>query len=515
MLSQSETEGPAPCPAPFNLAAHVLARGAQMPDRIALAVLGLSGAERWSYARLIGAVRGTGAGLLKAGLKPRDRVLLRLGNTVDFPIAYLGAISVGLLPVPTSSQLTEPEVSAIIDKLAPAAILLSDGIACPATSTPVIDEATLRAMHALSPAPWHMGDPERPAYIVFTSGTAGQPRAVVHAHRALLARQMMFQGWYGLREDDRLLHAGAFNWTYTLGTGLMDPWTIGATALIPAQGVAPDQLPLLLKRHDATLFAAVPGIYRRILMQPLPPLPRLRHGLTAGEKLPENIRRRWQAATGTALHEAFGMSECSTFISSSPECPAAPGALGRAQPGRRIALLGEDGQPVPRGMEGTIAVHRSDPGLMLEYLDAPQATAARYQGEWFLTGDQAHMREDWQIIYHGRADDMMNAGGYRVSPIEVENALLTYPGLTACAVTDVEVKPDVRVIMAFYTAPTPLPEADLAAHMVRQLARYKCPRAFHHVAALPMSANNKIMRRALAPPDPARDSAREDIHGKA
>jgi acyl-coenzyme A synthetase/AMP-(fatty) acid ligase len=511
MLSVSETEGPAPCPAPFNLAAHVLASGAQVPDKIALAVLGLSGAERWSYARLIDAVRGTGAGLLQEGLKPGDRILIRLGNTVDFPIAYLGAISVGLVPVPTSSQLTEPEVSAIIDRLVPAAILLNGGVACPATAIPVIDEATLRAMHTLPPVPWHMGDPERPAYIVFTSGTAGQSRAVVHAHRAILARQMMFEGWYGLREDDRLLHAGAFNWTYTLGTGLMDPWTIGATALIPAQGVASEQLPLLLKRHDATLFAAVPGVYRKILMQNMPPLPRLRHGLTAGEKLPESIRLKWQAATGKALHEAFGMSECSTFISSCPACPAAPGALGRAQPGRRIALLGEDGQPVPRGEEGTIAVHRSDPGLLLEYLDAPEATAARYQGDWFLTGDQAHMDEDGQIIYHGRSDDMMNAGGYRVSPIEVENVLLTYPGLTACAVTDVEVKPDVRVIMAFYTAPDPLPEADLAAHMARHLARYKCPRAFHHVAELPTGANSKIMRRALARPD----LAREDIHGKA
>ena len=104
-----------------------------------------------------------------------------------------------------------------------------------------------------------MGDPDRPGYIIYTSGTSGQPRAVTHAHRAIWARRMMWEGWYGLTENDRLLHAGAFNWTYTLGTGLLDPWTRGATALIPGKGVTPDTLGLLMQQHDATIFAAAPG----------------------------------------------------------------------------------------------------------------------------------------------------------------------------------------------------------------------------------------------------------------
>ncbi|MCA1334335.1 class I adenylate-forming enzyme family protein [Pseudooceanicola marinus] len=490
--------GPAaPCPAPFNMAAHVLAKGQATPDKVALAILGLGRAERWSYARLEAAVRGTATGLRQAGLVPGDVVLMRLGNTVEFPLAYLGAIAAGLVPVPSSAQLTAPEVARLIKITRPAAILLGDGVVCPETELPVLDQAALLAMRDLPAADYHMGDPDRPAYIVFTSGTSGTPRAVEHAHRAIWARQMMHAGWYGLGPDDRLLHAGAFNWTFTLGTGLMDPWTAGATALIPAEGVPLTSLPLLLKRHEATLFAAAPGVYRKLLSDhPTLPLPKLRHGLAAGEKLSDRIRDEWREATGLTIHEAFGMSEISTFLSGSPADPAAPGTLGRPQPGRRVAILGEDGAPVPLGEDGIIAVDRADPGLMRGYLNAPEATAARMSGDWFLTGDLGRMDEDGAITYRGRSGDMMNAGGYRVSPAEVEAALSDLPGVTEIAVTEIEVKQDASVIAAFYTGTEqdPLTLSSLAA---QRLARYKQPRIWQHCDALPRNSNGKLQRPAL------------------
>ncbi|MDU8926890.1 class I adenylate-forming enzyme family protein [Alisedimentitalea sp. MJ-SS2] len=489
----------APCPDPFNFTAHVLGRAGDLPDKIALAVLGPARAERWSYAKLEAAVRGTGTGLLQQGLKPGDIVLMRLGNSVEFPIAYLGAIAVGLVPVPTSSQLTEREVANMIDTLDPAAILLGEGIACPETAIKTILQANLEAMRDLSPCAYDMGDPDRLAYIIFTSGTSGKPRAVMHAHRAIWARGMMHEGWYGLSATDRLCHAGAFNWTYTLGTGLMDPWSVGATALIPAPGTAPEQLPLLLKRHDATTFAAAPGVYRKILQaHETLNLPKLRHGLSAGEKLSESLRDQWQSASGKPVYEAFGMSECSTFISAGPGQPAQAGSLGSPQQGRRVAILDEDtGQPVPLGEDGTIAVSNRDPGLMLGYLDAPEDTAARFRGEWFLTGDHGAMNDKGQIEYHARVDDMMNAGGYRVSPLEVEAALQSVPGLHEIAVTEVEVKSDARVIAAFYTADAPLDEAALKAHAAERLARYKQPRMFVHVDSLPRNPNGKLQRQTL------------------
>lgn len=475
------------------MAAYVLARGAQTPEKIALSVLG---GDDWTYGQLRAAVLGTGTGLLAAGAKPGERILMRLGNTVDFPLAYLGAIAVGLVPVPTASALTAREVAPMIATLDPALILHDPQVSCPDDPRIVPLEA-LRIMRDLPAAAWHQGDPERAGYIIYTSGTSGKPRAVVHAHRAIWARQMMFQGWYGLSARDRVLHAGAFNWTYTLGTGLMDPWTMGATALIPAAGTVAPELPALIAHHKATIFAAAPGVYRQLLNQPMiTPMPNLRHGLSAGEKLPPATGARWEAATGTRVYEAYGMSECSTFISASPAHPTNATVLGRPQKGRRIAILGADG-PVPLGEEGTIAVHRSDPGLMLGYLDAPEETAQKFQGEWFLTGDQGSMDSDHQITYLGRNDDMMNAGGFRVSPVEVESCLARYENLTAVGVAEVVVKEDVTVIAAFYTAAAPLDEDALRRYAEANLARYKQPRLYIHLPALPMGANGKLLRAKL------------------
>lgn len=496
MLSIFDQGPPPPCPAPFNLAAHVLRHAATRADKTALSLLGPDASQDWSYAQLEQAVRGTGAGLLATGLRPGDIVLMRLGNTVDFPIAYLGAIAAGLIPVPTSSQLTVRETAKMIADLAPAAIIRDPDVACAPHDNQITPDA-LRQMRDMAMCDYAMGDPDRMAYIVYTSGSSGNARAVAHAHRAIWARQMMVDGWYGLTPDDRLMHAGAFNWTYTLGTGLMDPWTIGATALIPEPGTNITDLPALLHTHKATIFAAAPGVYRKMLQDhPTLKLPHLRHGLCAGEKLSQHLHDSWTKTTGTTLYEAYGLSEISTFISSSPTQPSHNGALGQPQIGRHVAIVGPDGV-VPMGEPGIIAVHKSDPGLMLGYLHAPGENEARQQGDWFLTGDLGAMGESGQITYLGRDDDMMNAGGFRVSPLEVEAVLAPYPGLTQIGVTDIEVKQDTRIIVAFYTAAAPLDDVALRAYVQDRLARYKQPRAYVHLQALPTGPNGKLLRRAL------------------
>lgn len=494
MLSLTDPAGFPPCPAPFNMACYVLAAGEGMPDKIAMQILRSTGAERWSYARLIGAVRGTATGLLRAGMTPGDRVLMRLGNTVDFPVAYLGAIAAGLVPVPTSTQLTKVEITRMASDLNPALVLATDGVELPDHPAPVLGQAQLHAMQDLPPCDWHMGDPDRAGYIIYTSGSGGSPRAVVHAHRAIWARRMMWDGWYGLTRDDRMLHAGAFNWTYTLGTGLMDPWAIGATALIVDAG-AP--LGLMLKRFDATLFAAVPGVYRQLLKDGRKlDLPHLRHGLSAGEKLPDLTRNAWRDATGGEIFEALGMSECSTYISASPARPAPAQMAGYAQSGRHIAIVDPDATPVPRGQDGMLAIHRDDPGLMLGYL-TNGAPVLPLQGDWFLTGDRACMATDGAIRYVGRDDDMMNAGGFRVSPLEVERAMAEHPDIQEIACTEVPVREGVSVIAAFYTAVAPIDPDTLHEFAAARLARYKQPRVYQHCASLPRSANGKLSRRLL------------------
>ena len=281
MLSIDDKGPFPPCPAPFNLAAHVLWANCADDKDIAMAVLRAEEAEHWSYGRLRRSVLKTAGGLLKAGLKPGDRLLLQLGNTPSFPIVFLAAVAAEILPVPTAAGLTPQEFSRYRDMIRPAAIV-GDG-----ASGTLEPDALGLAKPLAAPV---KGDPDRPAYVIFTSGTSSRAVGVVHAHRAIWARQAMHSGWYDLRHSDRLLHAGAFNWTYTLGTGLFDPWSVGATALVAAENTNPNILPYLMKQHDATLFAAAPGIFRRLLRSKIPALPKLRHAFSAGEKLPTSHR---------------------------------------------------------------------------------------------------------------------------------------------------------------------------------------------------------------------------------
>ncbi len=500
-----------PCPAPFNLAEHVLAGGAGHGEKPALEIIGAPRRVAMTHGALARAVRATASGLRAAGLAPGQRLLMRLGNSVRFPLTFLGAIHAGIVPVPTSPMLTRAEIDRVAETLGADALAFEPGIVLP-TRPPAlrIDAAALDRFRHLPAAPPQMGDPDRPAYVIFTSGTSGRARGVVHAHRAIWARRMMRDDWYGLGRNDRLLHAGAFNWSYTLGTGLLDPWACGATALIPAPGLESGEIFALLKRHRATILAATPGVLRQMLHGTVGRAPHLRHALSAGEKLPESIRDAWRSRTGTDIHEAFGMSECSTFISASPARPAPPGTVGYPQTGRRVAILSDehpcDGAPIEariaaRGQPGVIAIDRGDPGLMLGYLEdggrrisMPESCIA---GNWFVTADRGSMDESGAITCLGRRDDVITAGGYRVSPLEIEAALLAHPAISECAAFEYRVRPDTTIIALAYCAARQIDSAALARHAAARLARYKQPRLFRRLDALPRSAIGKVMRRAL------------------
>jgi acyl-coenzyme A synthetase/AMP-(fatty) acid ligase len=289
------------------------------------------------------------------------------------------------------------------------------------------------------------------------------------------------------------LHAGALNWTFPLGTGRLDPWTVGATALIPAAGTPPTALPALMARSRATILAAAPGVFRQCLRAGFPPLPQLRHGLSAGEALPAALRGHWRALTGTDLHEALGMSEISTYISGAPDRPAPPGTAGYPQPGRHVAILSDDDNPVPRGEPGELAVSTADPGLMRGYLGLPVPT-----GPWFRTGDAAVMAEDGAITHLGRKDDLLNAGGFRVSPGEVEAAFHAIAGLEACAAAQVEPTPGTTIIALFFEASCAIDETRLRQCAEDALARWKQPRHYQRIDALPRTGTGKLVRRSLA-----------------
>jgi len=497
---------------PFNMAAYCLAEAARVhPGKPALIVIADAGAktpaEIWSYRDLEDAVLRCAGALKAAGLAPGDRVLIRLENTSAYAILYFAAIATGLVALPASSQLTAAETSFLLIDSGAAAIAAADDLVLEVPAgvrrfTPHDVETMIRHGERGSYAPTVADDP---AFLIYTSGTTASPKGVLHAQRSALGRRPMYQGWYGLSAQDRVLHAGAFNWTFTLGTGLTDPWANGATAIIYTGERDPALWPRLIASSEATLFAAVPGVYRQMLKYGNPTraaVASLRHGLVAGETPPPSLFDDWAERTGTELYEALGMSEISTYISSAPSVPRKPGAVGKPQPGRRVVILPADGgeELLPEGGEGLIAVDRSDPGLMLGYWQRPEEEAAVMRGPWFIGGDLGIMDADGYITHTGRNNDLMKALGYRVSPLEVEAVLARHPGVAEVACAEVHVRSDLSVIGAFI-----VPHGDrspgaqeIAAFAAERLAAYKCPREIRFVAALPRTANGKIKRSELA-----------------
>jgi len=344
-----------------------------------------------------------------------------------------------------------------------------------------------------------------PAYLVYTSGTTSRPKGVLHAHRAAWARRIMYPHWMGLTRGDAMLHAGAINWTYTLGVGVIDPLASGARAILYNGRPDPAIWPRLIERHGATIFAAVPGVYRQILKTgalEAHDISSLRHGLSAGAALAPSLLAEWRERAGKEIFEAYGMSEISTFVSSGPTTPTRPGSPGRPQPGRQIAVLPRENgtTPLPAGETGLLAMHRDEPGLMLGYWNRPDEEKEALRGEWFVSGDLVEIDADGYVWLHGRADEVMNAGGYRVSPAEVERCLIAHPGIAEAAVAERPGRdPGTTIIKAYVVARSgeALDEAGILAHCARHLASYKCPRAVQALAALPRNANGKLARASL------------------
>ncbi len=486
---------------------------AKQPNKTALIVVQdekapQDAAEHWTYSELDIAVRRVAAALHASGLEPGDRLMIRLPNTSAYALLFFGALAAGMVPLPASSQLTSEEAQFLLNDSGARAIAIADefdmATGAARRFTPSDVEAMIKFPQAMDYAATRAEDP---GYLVYTSGTSGTPKGVLHAHRAAWGRRPMYEGWYGMWNDDVVLHAGAFNWTYTLGVGLTDPWANGATTVLFTGEKDVQVWPRLLERYHATLFAAVPSLYRQILKYcdlSDVDLSSLRHGLTAGEALSPTLLENWRRATGTDLYEALGMSECSTYISTGPAMRIREGSPGKPQPGRAIAVLDVDDptndQPLPSGETGLLAIHRSDPGLMLGYWNRPEEDANVYRGHWFIGGDLARFDDDGYLWYEGRADDVMNAMGYRVSPLEVEAAVASHANVADVGVCEVQVRSDVSIIAAF-VVPTDPDDADAAAilsHTARRLATYKQPRELVFVETLPRSTNGKLLRRELA-----------------
>lgn len=472
-------------PERFNLARYCFEGKA--PDKTALIVAGAQ-TTKHTYGEIEDTVLRMAEGLRRKGIEPRDRLFIRMGNSLDFALVFFAANAAGAVPIPASPMLTIHEVAKLVDDCG-AKLVASDGqLSLPPGMSALTPDDIASLKRGPRGADADTGKDEA-AYLICTSGTSRAPKGVLHAQRAVWGRRPMYQGWYGIGSSDVLLHTGAFNWTFTLGTGLIDPLVNGATSIVYTDERDIAVWQTLIDAHGATIMASVPGLYRQMLRAGFKPGSTLRHGLTAGEALPLSIYDAWTQKTGRPLFEAFGMSEISTYISSSPAVPIRRGSPGKPQPGRSVTIL--DG--------GLIAVHRTDPGLMLRYWNRPEEDALVWHGEWFTGGDLGRVDADGYVWLEGRADEIMNAGGFRVSPIEVESVIAQHPDVAEVGVAEVRVSEDTAIIGAFIVPASghSPDEKSILAFTQERLAAYKCPRLIRFVTNLPRTANGKLIHKAL------------------
>jgi len=503
----------------FNLSWYAIGKQAQdLPDNLALELIGPPlpnlAKTSWSYKDLDQSVRAIAGGLINKGLRPGDFVLLRLNSDVSFALSFFGAIAAGLVPVPLSPHLTNTEIDFFVQDTGAKWMIHAPNLyVCKRADCALIDQdEIIDFLHHETSAPYAQTVSEDPAFLIYTSGTTNQPKGVLHAQRVILGRIPMREGWHDMEPNDRVLHAGDFNWSYTLGVGLMDPWAVGATALIYHGEKSPALWPELIETHNVTIFAAVPGVYRQILKYGHPNkqhFVNLRLGLSAGEALPEALHEQWQEQTGGNLYEAMGQSEISTYVSTAPGINVPSGAKGRIQKGRKVVILSNQPETEKAGLspcqpdeQGLIAVHTSDPGLMLGYWQQGKDHSASVCGEWFLTGDLGSIDGHQNLTHYGRADEVMNASGYRVSPHEVEKALLENEHILEAGVFENQIRPDLSIIEALLVLkPNQLSETAFKDQLVEQLshklALYKHPKAYHIVSNLPRNKTGKLIRKQL------------------
>ena len=469
--------------------------------------------------------------LRNLGIAAGERVLIRLPNSLDYPTAFLGGMKAACVSVPTSTLLTAEEVeylardsgaaALVIDKAAWRAmasrlsatgtikvVLLSGhGESLQAGGVRVLDLAEELAGigQCETAATTH---PDDPAYLVYTSGTTGYPKGVLHGHRALIGRMPASTYWFDFDsggEPDRIVHSGKFNWTYVLGSALMDPLYRGKTVIAHEGKNDAKTWPELIAKHRATIFIGVPTIYRQIIQKTTfgkADVPTLRHCMSAGEHLSDEVFGLWRDRFGMDIFEAVGMSEFSYYLSQSKFRPIRAGSAGFPQPGHDIRLLDpETLAEVPPGEEGMICVPESDPGLFLRYWNQPGETAKLKHDGWFFTGDYARYDDEGYIWFLGRKDDIIKSFGYRVSPYEVERVLKSHPDVADCACVGEDAGHDKLLVVAYVIphAGASISPDELLSFGRDKLASYKAPKIVYLARDFPRTRNGKILRREISP----------------
>ncbi|WP_144393839.1 acyl-CoA synthetase [Pleionea sediminis] len=457
-----------------------------------------------------------------------ERLLIRLPNSLEYPTAFFGSLKYGSVAVPTSTLLAAEEV-AYLAKDSGARALVTAKSMWPELSEALSECNELKqvfltgegSIHDLPSSQniqlidldvelkcqrtefqCHRTLANDPAYLVYTSGTTGFPKGVLHAHRAMIGRLPASDYWFDFDRDDRILHSGKFNWTYVLGSALMDPLFHGKTVVVYEGPNDATTWPRLIQKHKCTIFIGVPTIYRQIIQKTemtKKDVPSLRHCMSAGEHLSDEMLLAWRSRFEQDVYEAIGMSELSYYISQHKAKPIRPGAAGFPQPGHDVQLLNENFEPVQPGEEGMICIPLTDPGLFISYWKLPAETEKARQNGYFLTGDYARTDEQGYIWFIGRKDDIINTFGYRVSPHEIERVMKTHPAVADCVALGETISKDKTLVsICVITHPEKTAsEEELLTFGSEHLAKYKAPKIVHFYDDFPRTKNGKVLRKEL------------------
>jgi acyl-coenzyme A synthetase/AMP-(fatty) acid ligase len=479
----------------------------QLPaSSIGLVELARDGARReWSFGEIAERSARLSGTLAQRGIGRGDVVMTLIGNRPEWVFAMLACFRIGAVVLPCTEQLRAKDLRLRLDAVRPSLILADERNAaelqaaqpqCPIALIP--DE---RLYHA-EPAPLAELAPQEPCLIAFTSGTAGEPKAVVHAQRYLAGQRLQAEHWLAPRAGELVWCTAASGWSKSARNVFIAPWLCGATALLHDERFDPAQRLELLARERVNVLCMAPTEYRVLAKRTtLRPFSDLRAMVAAGEALNPDVLRAWREATGLEIRDGYGQTETGQLTGAPLALATRPASMGKALPGIGLLVKG-----------GELTVNpRTVPTFFLGYLgehvrrgsDGGWAIDDRREGPPWRTGDLVAQDDEGWLHFQGRDDDVIISAGYRIGPFEVESALVAHPAVAEAAAVsapDEERGSVVRAVVVLRDgdfAPSPELARELQEHVKRETAPYKYPRIVDFAAELPKTASGKVKRAEL------------------